>query len=115
MRISDWSSDVCSSDLRLEATRQPFLEFGKRRIGAFIAVRERGAEHARLQPRRRIGARRQAVVEAGGEKRGGHRRPLSTDSGSVTLTPPIRRRPKKEWERSEGGGVGNECGGTSRT
>src|SRR3546814_6681058 len=98
MRISDWSSDVCSSDLRLEATRQPFLEFGKRRIGASIAVRERGAEHARLQTRRRNGARRQAVVEAGGEKRGGHRRPLCTDSGSVTPTPPIRRRCPKDRE-----------------
>src|SRR3546814_9555158 len=38
MRISDWSSDVCSSDLLDELAAQDFVE-RKRRVGTTVAFR----------------------------------------------------------------------------
>src|SRR3546814_8204986 len=59
MRISDWSSDVCSSDLRDRAARMPpgrvgsgrFAEFGRflgsaRCVAACVAARARAGELA---------------------------------------------------------------------
>src|SRR3546814_3129842 len=36
MRISDWSSDVCSSDLRTAAQQIVFIGFVKRRLHALV-------------------------------------------------------------------------------
>src|SRR3546814_6606100 len=82
MRISDWSSDVCSSDLPLAATagadpQEHLLRRRRRSVHLFVA-RRRGGEHPALRkgfsrrdgdpprtelsldapdPRRRLGAR----------------------------------------------------------
>src|SRR3546814_4969496 len=42
MRISDWSSDVCSSDLRIERPEIPFrynVRWRRKRIGRNIVIR----------------------------------------------------------------------------
>src|SRR3546814_5213679 len=64
MRISDWSSDVCSSDLKLSGARQ-------RRGGIMLVetlARDRAvAEVGREVAQRRLGAR--PIVERGLERR----------------------------------------------
>src|SRR3546814_3479739 len=65
MRISDWSSDVCSSDLRL-VDRQ--LPVDLRQVGAKAALRRQ-----RVQLRRRIAERQAATAGQGqGEAAAGH-------------------------------------------
>src|SRR3546814_11805577 len=53
MRISDWSSDVCSSDLKAEgavvdAARQAEAIFGERDLAAMVALRHRADLRDRL-------------------------------------------------------------------
>src|SRR3546814_9506386 len=57
MRISDWSSDVCSSDLRLDADQRDDRGSGRgereqraQLVETDIAVTDEGAEHQRDQP-----------------------------------------------------------------
>src|SRR3546814_4045893 len=74
MRISDWSSDVCSSDLDQEIAGKahlgddPDLEIEPRDIGAALFLGKLGIERQpRLQPRARIARelRRLALAVAG--------------------------------------------------
>src|SRR3546814_9644309 len=74
MRISDWSSDVCSSDLEAvgKARRHLLVEKGgKLRLGDRRAARPLGAE-VELEPRHREGAvgavRGLSLRSAGGEQ-----------------------------------------------
>src|SRR3546814_3175327 len=47
MRISDWSSDVCSSDLAKAAPRLPFRALGNAKAGAQL-LNLRRVHHARM-------------------------------------------------------------------
>src|SRR3546814_6979306 len=59
MRISDWSSDVCSSDLHEAPSRVPFRRpSADRRHGGVVALDEPGAGFG--------GDRAPAIVEKGG-------------------------------------------------
>src|SRR3546814_9627750 len=63
MRISDWSSDVCSSDLSMAGNRRPGRARGQRhqRERAFVQVRVRHAQ-ARLVDHR-VAEQQQVEVE----------------------------------------------------
>src|SRR3546814_20969947 len=58
MRISDWSSDVCSSDLKFEAAGKP--------IGGFEAAREQLMLFETLDPQTQRILLMRAAEEAGG-------------------------------------------------
>src|SRR3546814_2499445 len=61
MRISDWSSDVCSSDLPARSRRQVHAEVGGERIGVeHVAENDVGA----LAAVDRVGSRRGAIGRA---------------------------------------------------
>src|SRR3546814_12883129 len=47
MRISDWSSDVCSSDLLLDAEEEPVIVVLERREPRAVAVVRGGEAHPR--------------------------------------------------------------------
>src|SRR3546814_9332635 len=71
MRISDWSSDVCSSDLQkvlLAGGFQPAdeigLELGKRWLHALITMGSRRIHHRAQQRGRAFRPWRQAVMQA---------------------------------------------------
>src|SRR3546814_5680764 len=72
MRISDWSSDVCSSDLRRAPVRQPAARQRRRRDGgavlpALLGVplhRPPGRAAARCRTARRGAARQGAALNA---------------------------------------------------
>src|SRR3546814_4214181 len=46
MRISDWSSDVCSSDLATQQDREPRAPDGRERQSIYEAVRNHAGSHA---------------------------------------------------------------------
>src|SRR3546814_1828691 len=84
MRISDWSSDVCSSDLIVDDADEPGVEHGYRPVQNLLQRRHRGAP--RLG---RLGAQAlDLVVLAGGQRHGSSTfgRPPST-----TRRPPHAR------------------------
>src|SRR3546814_8747364 len=89
MRISDWSSDVCSSDLR------------DRRHDAFIAVARHGIEHAARKPGGSLRQRRQAVGKSFRQEAGWNRGHGLAFSGLCA-------------QRSEERRVGEECVSTFR-
>src|SRR3546814_3722986 len=89
MRISDWSSDVCSSDLAVEVGN----DHADQRVAALSLLHARpplclqpgkpGAARLELaeQPPRRVVGVRQAVAEGG--LRGPHRAPQQAAEGDV--------------------------------
>src|SRR3546814_4352928 len=95
MRISDWSSDVCSSDLQLahgrKASRGGEAEFGDPIAREGVAQREFGAE-CRLRAR--------------GVKSGGVSGPCPARQPAIIRAPPIlpgaqrEQRPRPEMERN---------------
>src|SRR3546814_11776215 len=80
MRISDWSSDVCSSDLGidnaqqilrsggLQPCNQILLEFSERRHDPLIAMARHCIQYMTHKPRRRLGLWRQTIAEAFGKQ-----------------------------------------------
>src|SRR3546814_7343132 len=106
MRISDWSSDVCSSDLADIAHHT--------RMVAVIAAMGRKVEGHRkaLLTRRQI-----AAVEGVGLLGGGKARILVDRPGAARIhgcAHPARKR-RKAGERSEERRVGTECVSTCRS
>src|SRR3546814_19444509 len=67
MRISDWSSDVCSSDLAEEGEAAParagILDRARRGDLAHMAARQGHARRDARAARRRLGRDRKSVVE----------------------------------------------------
>src|SRR3546814_3415894 len=64
LRISDWSSDVCSSDLDLDFTREVLadvLRANDRKI-TIDEIQRRVAEHFRIKPADMVSARRAREV-----------------------------------------------------
>src|SRR3546814_15265190 len=105
LRISDWSSDVCSSDLRVEAAHVVFVPQGQvdeARVDVAVAQQQRGAVRAVrladtgeqfahgheliLQAEAPVAAQSREVVEAGG-----HRVDARTDE-AVGPGPAVRAR-----------------------
>src|SRR3546814_7838907 len=80
MRISDWSSDVCSSDLGidnaqqilrsggLQPCNQILLEFSERRHDPLIAMARHCIQYMTHKPRRRLGLWRQTIADAFGKQ-----------------------------------------------
>src|SRR3546814_3120677 len=64
MRISDWSSDVCSSDLRREADEQPVVAEFPRSALTVAGAEPAGLRGARLA-RHRDAVERQAAAHRG--------------------------------------------------
>src|SRR3546814_14564754 len=96
MRISDWSSDVCSSDLHrrfLPGIEQARLDAG--RTGAF------GAWRQLLEPRA-VGVAGEDVGVVSGERRDGERLAAATRAEIDDGVPWLR--PRSEERR-----VGKEC------
>src|SRR3546814_8034817 len=96
MRISDWSSDVCSSDL-------PGIGFVK--LGAFVAVAPLGEEIDELAPFRRPGGgvvrrqrhhRRESVVEAHAQFPNS-RNAVLPESRICRRYPPAEGRGSRNW------------------
>src|SRR3546814_13100740 len=88
MRISDWSSDVCSSDLRI-------LRNGLADLTGEIAFDQRHRdEHRQPEPERQHDARRRRA------------RPMDVGDGEAQ-SDPARSRPR--FGRSEERRVGKEC------
>src|SRR3546814_8165171 len=76
MRISDWSSDVCSSDLIRSLRRPPLGSFDRRSADGYRAVAGRAMDHLPERtelPRRTAPSRTCAGGNIGGERHGGHR------------------------------------------
>src|SRR3546814_18112112 len=70
MRISDWSSDVCSSDLRIDdAIRRRFLL-----VIPIAPVRQFGCELLAEEARHMLAGRRKAVVDGRGDQHLDNRR-----------------------------------------
>src|SRR3546814_8909515 len=68
MRISDWSSDVCSSDLDLAVARGEHDRRVEHDRGRVVAALERGRVQERLEARPRLAPRLGGAVElAAGE------------------------------------------------
>src|SRR3546814_9623811 len=90
MRISDWSSDVCSSDLLAEAPDQP----GGKRIGERPVRRDReqrgsGAiSHARSR------------LRSPESPRGRRYRTTTPDGRGRTRAPPRSRGPRTDWSKT---------------
>src|SRR3546814_17907873 len=61
MRISDWSSDVCSSDLNPLATRQPVIDAG---VGPAVRAGDRHGDRVVARPvaQARIAAARDIAI-----------------------------------------------------
>src|SRR3546814_13636129 len=107
MRISDWSSDVCSSDLAL-GVGELFLELRNRAVGKLASAREITTalrliefEPRRVQPLLELGGARDLVL-LGLPARGQFGR-LLFEIGEVGL------------ERSDERRVGKECVSTCRS
>src|SRR3546814_18984721 len=103
MRISDWSSDVCSSDLRIAGPRR------------HPELRPRAGRHPRARPARCTARRRAAGA---GARRGAARHELPVDrrrraegdrSGGDEARPPLEVVMRSEERR-----VGKECVSTCR-
>src|SRR3546814_15002056 len=65
MRISDWSSDVCSSDLRLDVLGPGYLGHRQLVLGALFVLLEGGGaeeEHLAVLDRRHPADRERAAV-----------------------------------------------------
>src|SRR3546814_4347252 len=84
MRISDWSSDVCSSDLRANVEEVQFLRAPRRHRGA----------RERLAPGERVQERRLADVRAARER----------DLGNGSVGQKLQRR--RGFEESDRAGEG---------
>src|SRR3546814_3926429 len=65
MRISDWSSDVCSSDLRLEIIETRIAGHDRRRLSQ---RHQHVAIAAQVAERRRLVDQRSGVARIGGER-----------------------------------------------
>src|SRR3546814_19818483 len=120
MRISDWSSDVCSSDLPVERVLRPRRHRADRRarhhldhdIGGHFDRLEAGEAEAFLGRRRRAGGQKQGG-EAGGRARGasqgvgnaatlglrGRRRQVRRSCRPRGPTPPCARRRRLEGKK----------------
>src|SRR3546814_18795428 len=102
MRISDWSSDVCSSDLQRTARRaRRRREQGVRTGGrAVLHARERRARS--LQPKRKAARRRiGACVRLHAGRSGDRKSVVSGKSGSVRVDLGGRRIIKKKKEEAD--------------
>src|SRR3546814_15721238 len=92
MRISDWSSDVCSSDLALTEVAEPVVDDGFLGLGGGTSYQPRQA--APVAP---AGPAPGTVVD-GFRFRGGHPHdptawePAQCNPGSVIGPPPVQRR-----------------------
>src|SRR3546814_14335123 len=95
MRISDWSSDVCSSDLQEGEGAHPRKAEPAERIGAEAADDERQGRRAACDD--------EAVEEVDREVRLGEQVPV------------VLQRPALRQERSEERRVGKECVSTCRS
>src|SRR3546814_20157584 len=84
MRISDWSSDVCSSDLRGFGGRRDLLEQGCHLLGGNVAAKI-GGDGARVHRRRTDSARLVAPVEFDCEEDIGGLRAAIGDPGIIGL------------------------------
>src|SRR3546814_12524021 len=69
MRISDWSSDVCSSDLQLTATSTGRLDLGTTEVSGALVAHSNGG-----------------VIEQGGALLVGGTTELDAGTGDVTLS-----------------------------
>src|SRR3546814_16551939 len=101
MRISDWSSDVCSSDLEMSLNRANTVLEELLRLGRHHAVQRLA------QPRRRhhIGALRDRLVKQPARRRRGHQ---------IHDTERARRLARDRHIKSEARRVGTECVSTWR-
>src|SRR3546814_7414231 len=72
MRISDWSSDVCSSDLDAVVTAQQTPLERVREIGAALGVQINGQQSAQLQ--RAVRALERPILPSGHSPRSAERR-----------------------------------------
>src|SRR3546814_16709085 len=95
MRISDWSSDVCSSDLGGRPGRAPVV-----RAGPAVPRRARRGEPGRRRGGRRGAARRRRAGPAAG----------ATMKRAVAFLPPFGCAARSEERR-----VGKECVSTCRS
>src|SRR3546814_15202343 len=117
MRISDWSSDVCSSDLRLAEPRRAIEKHMVERIGARL---RRLDEDAHILPRRRLpddfgerfGAQRRVGIlggaDGGGEGRLGPKALLHRRRS----TPKAAYAPHRPRRLAGSGSNGDRGGGT---
>src|SRR3546814_11903002 len=105
MRISDWSSDVCSSDLAATRRRQPPAHFNSAKAIAVGLYRGPATSLPALgrQPAP-VRNQRIAIKQQAGGDIGYHSQPISGD---------WRTTPAGEW-RSEERSVGKECVRTCR-
>src|SRR3546814_11238423 len=110
MRISDWSSDVCSSDLFACRRFLGIVQFGRREIGIGGTEGCIDAHLRRLQSARLDEASNNRIRYAGDHRQFAHE--------SLTAADPFQRlRPLFRWPfgRSEERSVGNECVSTCRS
>src|SRR3546814_1521670 len=92
MRISDWSSDVCSSDLQLSTEHQPVPGAGGR-TAALRRCRALGADAGRGRPRRGeaecalrpVAGLQHAGRNPAGGHRGGQRQQLRSEEHTSEL------------------------------
>src|SRR3546814_7693713 len=107
MRISDWSSDVCSSDLRLDgdldvhvAERLGAQHRHALALEAELLVRLRARRHGDLGT---AGADRRHLDTAAERRRDHRQRDAAVDVGAVALEQAMRRHREKDVEiaRSE--------------
>src|SRR3546814_6423863 len=94
MRISDWSSDVCSSDLAVQPVR-PAARGGRRRrlFFAALAVELSDPQPSEADPDRRAGR---------GDRRLQHLRPVSERAAPRLL---VRPRPERRGGERRAGGA----------
>src|SRR3546814_13318002 len=100
MRISDWSSDVCSSDLALVARIRHAVAIVVVRVGAELPAQASGC---RPQIEGVVGDWALAVDEV---------KVVTTFETAVEI---LRQVEERAETRTEGGRVGEECGRTCRT
>src|SRR3546814_18522038 len=110
MRISDWSSDVCSSDLRpaLGALARPPAKAGPWSLARPPAGRDRGMDGWRPQCRRGRGDQRLFQQRAAGGTEAPTDDRHAVEQGSGRLSPPFC------GARSDERRVGKECVSTCR-
>src|SRR3546814_12100631 len=111
MRISDWSSDVCSSDLRSRIIADAIVEKGQRPLRLIGIIAEMGggvrvllvlAQPLFIVPRLRgFLDRMERLIALIPREERGHEQQQNDDDG--------------QFERSEERRVGNECVGTCRS
>src|SRR3546814_11451947 len=111
LRISDWSSDVCSSDLfaQFGLAAQPRDELAQvlclnRQCKRAVAFQHRfGGEAARLLPVLLFGAGEKAAAAV--QSRAGGGKPATGFGRAVALRPQQAARLSESGRRSRGGGV----------